>query len=137
MTLFPRDKSLLISNTSEQSSLSRGLCLLRSANFWGAHELFEEAWRAAHPPSRTLFHALAQLAASYHQLQLGRARASVRTWNKCARKLAAVGMLEPAFERAVMELHARLGISAEQPRFIAPESVQGRVFPVPELSLEG
>lgn len=134
MTLFPGDKFLLISSTSEQFALSRGLCLLRSANFWGAHELFEEAWRAAHPPSRTLFHGLAQLAASYHQLQLGRARASVRTWNKCAAKLAAVGALDPSFAHAVGALHAALGIDAEQPRFIAREALQGVVFPVPERS---
>lgn len=135
MTLFLGDKSLLISNTSEKNVLSQGLCLLRSANFWGAHELYEEAWRVAPPQSRTLFHALAQLAASYHQLQLGRARASVRTWNKCAKKLAALGVLDPAFERAVSELHARLAITAEQPRFIPPEALSGIVFPVPELSL--
>lgn len=113
--------------------MSRGLALLRSGNHLGAHELFEEAWRAADPPAKTLFHGLAQLAASYHQLHLGRARASVRTWGKCREKLASVGALDPEFARAVSALHERLGIDAEQPRFIAVQSLQGVDFPVPAL----
>jgi hypothetical protein len=131
--LVSSDKTLPFSTSDHLEALSRGLALLRAGKFLEAHEVFEFAWRATCPPLRTRFHGLAQLAASYHQLTLGRARASVRTWQKARAKLASVGALTAPFARDVDALHARLGITVDGPRFIALSELAAlQSLPVPE-----
>lgn len=95
---------------------------MRSASFFDAHEEFEGAWRAAAPdsPGRPVLKALAQLAASHHQLVMGKGRAAVRTWHKARGPLLTAGMIDPGFCAAMDELHARAGVTAEGPRFIDP-----------------
>lgn len=81
-----------------------------------------------------MFHGLAQVAASHHQLTLGRGQAAVRTWHKARLKLASVGVLTPTFEAAMDTLHRRLGLAAEGPRFFAPAAIGSlQSLPVPEL----
>ena len=106
---------------------------MREAKYHEAHDIFEALFREAEPPDKNVFRAHAQLAAAYHQLVLGRARASVRTWMKCRTKLAALGLLTPAFDGAVAALHRELGIDQDGPRFLSPEQ-RGRLppFPVPD-----
>jgi hypothetical protein len=105
-------------NERTKSVITQGVALLREGAFMAAHECFEAAWRDAVASERTLLHALAQLAASHHQLARGRARAAVRTWLKARAKLAAVGALSPAYQRSVETFYESLQISAESPRFI-------------------
>lgn len=123
-------KPLLSLTPAEEKSLAIGQAFLQGGNFMRAHEAFEDAWRAAEGPQRTLFHALAQLAASYHQLMLGRARASVRTWHKARAKLASLGLLTDDFASQVAALHARLGIDEQGPRFLEPARLSGQRFPL-------
>lgn len=118
--------------SSERLGFETGLALLRGGHFFRAHEAFEDCFRAAAPPTRTLFHGLAQLAAAYHQLTLGRGRASLRTWCKARLKLESVGALPPGFAAEVDELYRRLQIDAEGPRFIDPGRLpSAQPFPVP------
>lgn len=125
---------LVSAGSTERQGLVDGLALLRRGSFFAAHELFEDRFRATAPPTRTLFHGLAQLAAAYHQLTLGRGRASLRTWCKARVKLEAVGALAPAFAAEVEAFYRQLQIDAEGPRFIDPRRLEsGPPFPVPAL----
>lgn len=125
---------LVSAGSTERQGLADGLELLRAGSFFQAHELFEDYFRAAAPPTRTLFHGLAQLAAAYHQLTLGRGRASLRTWCKARVKLASVGALAPAFAAEMDAFYWRLQIDAEGPRFIDARRLEaGPPFPVPAL----
>jgi len=127
-------KTLLIFSACEREWLTDGLQLLRNGHFLPAHELFEQGFRARREGEvRTLFHGLAQLAAAYYQLTLGRGRASVRTWQRARKKLAQVDALEPGFADAVDALHAGLGLDADGPRFIDPSRLGSlQSFPVPD-----
>lgn len=124
---------MLISSSLHRERFSCGINLLREAKCYEAHEIFEALFREAEGPSKNVFRAHAQLAASYHQLTLGRARASVRTWMKCRTKFAELGILSAAFDEAVAALHRELAIDAEGPRFLSPEQcARLPPFPVPD-----
>src|SRR4051794_4132835 len=103
-----------------------GLSLLREGQFFVAHECFADSWRISIGNERTLFHALAQLAAVYHQLALGRARAAVRTWLKARDKLAAIGALSIEYQRDMEAFWTRIAATAEGPRFIATGTLPQR-----------
>ena len=119
-----------------RAATARGLALLRAGDFFEAHECFEEVWRSARDEERMLMHALAQLAASYHQLSLGRARASLRTWLKARDKLATLGALSSDYQRAVEAFWARLSLSAEPPHRISVVDLAGREeWPCPDYLL--
>ena len=118
----------------QQDAVSVGLALMQSGSFFAAHEAFEEAFRAARGDARELLRALAQVAASHHQLTLGRGRAAVRTWEKARARLAALGALSAEFVAAMRALHDRVGIDGEGPRFIDPSSLGPlEAFPAPLL----
>jgi len=103
---------------SQNDALATGLAHLTKGEFLLAHDRFEDAWREAILRPRLVFHGLAQLAASYHQLTLGRGRAAVRTWHKARAKLTAADALSPAFAAEVDAFFAQLGLSEEGPRFV-------------------
>jgi hypothetical protein len=116
-----------------QDAISHGLALLCAGEFFAAHECFEHAWRGARDEERTLMHALAQLAASYHQLTLGRSRAAVRTWHKACEKLSAIDALSCDYQRAVEAFWLGLGVTAEAPRSLPVEELPERAsWPCPE-----
>jgi hypothetical protein len=126
---------MLALSDEELAGLSTGLSLLKHNKFQESHEVFEAFWRCTTGTPRVLFHALAQIAASYHQLSLARARASIRTWYKARTKLAAIGALAEPFDREVAELYAVLKVTNEGPRFIDPAVVAARLpLPVPGAS---
>jgi len=117
----------------EAEALARGLELLRRGLFFEAHERFEDRWRVARGSARTLFHGLAQLAASYHQLDRGRARAAARTWEKARRKLVAVDALPSGFDDAVRTLFAAVDATPEGPHSVDPGRLPSRdAWPVPD-----
>jgi hypothetical protein len=119
-----------------KSAITRGIALLREGAFLHAHECFEDAWRQAVSSERTYLHALAQLAASHHQLAHGRARAAVRTWLKARDKLATIGALSPELQRAMQEFHGTLGLSASEPRFVDVKRLPPvEQWPCPEVTL--
>lgn len=113
----------MIGTSVQEELLEAGLCALESGQFLPAHEHFEAAFRASEPPARTLFHGLAQLAASFHQLVLGRARASYRTSRRALAKLASIDALSPQAAEAIGRLHAELGLSDEGPRLLESAGV--------------
>ena len=113
--------------------LTQGLSCMRAGAFFDAHEHFEAAWRDALPPDRPLLQGLCQLAASHHQLTLGRGRAAVRTWLRAREKLLATHAVTPTFCYEMDAFHARLGLTSAGPRFIDP-GILGppERFPLPE-----
>lgn len=118
----------------QQDAVSLGLALMQKGSFFAAHEAFDEAFRPAMGDARELLRALAQVAASHHQVTLGRGRAAVRTWLKARTRLAALGALSAEFDAAMRALHDRLGIDGNGPRFIDPRSLGPLdVFPAPRL----
>jgi hypothetical protein len=119
--------------TTQTELVSQGLDRLTKREFLAAHECFEDAFREAVLQARLLLHAFAQLAASDHQLSLGRGRAAVRTWHKAREKLARLGVLSPHFDAQMDALHARLGLTAEGPRFFDAARLDAVEVPVPDL----
>jgi hypothetical protein len=119
--------------TDEQRAWAReALNELQAGQFLSGHELYERGFRATSGRLRSWFHGLAQVAASHHQLTLGRGRAAVRTWRKARDKLAALGVLTREFEAAMDAFHARLGLSAEEPRFFDTQRLgPPQSFPLP------
>ncbi len=116
--------------------ITRGLAMLREGAFMHAHECFEDAWRHSSSSERTYFHALAQLAASHHQLAHGKARAAVRTWLKARDKLARIGALSPELQRSMDAFHHSLGLSESEPRFIDVKRLpRVEQWPCPEVTL--
>ena len=93
---------------------------MRDGAFFDAHDHFEAAWREAEPAVRPLLQGLAQLAASHHQLTLGRGRAAVRTWRRAREKLRAVQAITAGFCDEMDAFHARAGLTSEGPRFVDP-----------------
>jgi hypothetical protein len=136
-----RQKTPPLLTSEQRSAIALGLAEMRRGEFFRAHECFEELFRSESPrvpaasnDTRTLLHALAQLAASHHQLTLGRARAAVRTWHKAKHKLAQVGALADELSSAMESFHARLQIDAVQPRFLDTRTLGStQSFPVPAL----
>jgi len=108
---------------TQKEAVADGLVRLTKGEFLAAHERFEDLWREASLPARLAFHGLAQLAASFHQLALGRGRAAVRTWDKARDKLARAGLLSERYVQEMTALHARLGLTAEGPRFFDPAAL--------------
>src|ERR1700710_2025109 len=88
--------------------VTHALATMRAGHFYAAHEELEALFRCASGEPRTFFQALAPLAASHHQLTLGRARAAVRTWHKARAKLDRLGLLPPALDVAMAAFHAEL-----------------------------
>lgn len=111
---------------AEQTAIEEGLAMLREGRFFDAHERFEEVFRNARGDTRTLFHALAQLAAAYHQLAQGRARAFVRTWEKARCKFESLGALSHTFAHEVETFRAKIGAGADTPRFLPVEELPPR-----------
>ncbi len=128
-----REKFLAVWTDEQRRLAVEGLAYLHEGRFFAAHERFEEGFRAAEPPIRTALHGLAQLAASHHQLTLGRGRAAVRTWLRARAKLESVGLLAVELSAEIEAFHARLGLSADGPRFVDPVRLEGAGrFPVPD-----
>lgn len=113
--------------------VSHGLSLLRSGAFFAAHEKFEDGFRAARGDARRELRALAQLAAAYHQLELGRARASRSTFRKALAQLEGVPSCGPGYAARLDAFFAALGVSAEGPRFLDPKGLPPReAWPYPD-----
>lgn len=129
-----RQNVLGICTHEQRQALAAGLRLMQNGSFFAAHEQFEDVWRSADPGLRDLFQGLAQIAASHHQLTLGRGRAAIRTWQKARVRLDRVGVLSADFCAAMDAMHARLGLTIEGPRFVDAQAVLAQG--VPRLALD-
>lgn len=52
-----------------QGALAEGLRLYEAAEFFAAHEAWENVWLRAHEPEKTFLQGLIQLTAAFHHLQ--------------------------------------------------------------------
>src|SRR5215203_2460983 len=69
------------------SSLQRGLELIRSGEFFAAHEELELEWRAAEADERDFFQGLVHVAVAWYQAGRGNRTGCERQLEKAARRL--------------------------------------------------
>jgi uncharacterized protein len=67
--------------------LERGLELIRSGEYFAAHEVLEDVWRAAEPAERDFFQGLVHVAVAWYQAGRGRRVGCRRQLEKAARRL--------------------------------------------------
>ena len=65
-----------------------GLALIRSGDFFAAHEELELVWRAATPDERDFFQGLVHVAVAWYQAGRGNRRGCERQLEKATRRLA-------------------------------------------------
>ena len=70
------------------SHLERGLGLIRTRQFFEAHEELELAWRAAAPDERDFYQGLVHVAVAWYQAGRSNRRGCERQLSKAARRLA-------------------------------------------------
>ncbi len=70
------------------AKLERGLELIRRREYFDAHEVLEEAWRAAEPDERDFFRGLVHVAVAWYQAGRGNRVGCERQLEKAARRLA-------------------------------------------------
>jgi uncharacterized protein len=68
-------------------SLGRGLDLIRSGEYFAAHEELEDAWRAAPGPERDFLQGLVHVAVAWYQAGRGNSVGCERQLAKAARRL--------------------------------------------------
>ena len=67
--------------------LGRGLELMRAGRYYAAHEVLEDAWRAAEPPERDFFQVLVHVAVAWYQAGRGNEVGCERQLEKAVRRL--------------------------------------------------
>jgi hypothetical protein len=100
--------------SSQPNELGRGLELIRAGRYYAAHEVLEDAWRAAEPAERDFFQGLVHVAVAWYQAGRGNEVGCERQLEKAARRL---GPYAPA--------HRGLDVAAV---IASVEAAQGR-FP--------
>ena len=68
-------------------SLEAGLDLIRRGEYFEAHEVLEEVWRAAEPPERDFYQGLVHVAVAWYQAGRGNRVGCERQLEKAARRL--------------------------------------------------
>jgi uncharacterized protein len=69
------------------SHLETGLDLIRSGEYFAAHEELEDAWRAAEPAERDFYQGLVHVAVAWYQAGRGNHVGCERQLEKAARRL--------------------------------------------------
>jgi uncharacterized protein len=69
--------------------LERGLELIDRGDYFEAHEVLEDLWRAAEPDERDFFQGLVHVAVAWHHAGRGNRPGFERQLEKAARRLAA------------------------------------------------
>jgi hypothetical protein len=72
---------------SPSDELARGLDLIRAGEFFAAHEVLEDVWRAAAPEERDFFQGLVHVAVAWYQAGRGNRVGCERQLEKAARRL--------------------------------------------------
>src|SRR5213593_1733899 len=75
-------------DASTTAAFERGLQLIRSRQYFEAHEELELAWRAAAPAERDFFQGLVHVTVAWYQAGRGRRIGCERQLAKAARRLA-------------------------------------------------
>jgi predicted metal-dependent hydrolase len=68
-------------------SLEEGLDLIRSGEYFAAHEVLEDAWRASEPAERDFYQGLVHVAVAWYQAGRGNRVGCERQLEKAARRL--------------------------------------------------
>ena len=75
-------------HSESDSELERGLALIEAGEYFAAHEVLEDVWRASTPEERDFFQGLVHVAVAwYHAHGTGRRQACERQLEKAARRL--------------------------------------------------
>jgi uncharacterized protein len=107
-----------------EDALGRGLALIRSGEYFAAHEELEDAWRAAEAGERDFLQGLVHVAVAWHQAGRGNRVGCERQLEKARRRLGAyapshrgvdVGALLPQLEHA-SQLAASGSLALPPPR---------------------
>jgi predicted metal-dependent hydrolase len=72
-----------------EAELQQGLELMRSGQYFEAHESFEDAWRAAEPDEKDFFQGLVHVTVAWYQARRGNRTGCERQLAKAQRRLAA------------------------------------------------
>jgi uncharacterized protein len=75
------------SRSPSEPRLERGLELIRSGEHFAAHEVLEDAWRAAEPDERDFFQGLVHVAVAWYQAGRENRVGCERQLEKAARRL--------------------------------------------------
>ena len=70
-----------------ESGLHKGLELIRDGEYFAAHEVLEDVWRAAPPEERDFFQGLVHVAVAWYQAGRGRRIGTERQLEKAIRRL--------------------------------------------------
>ena len=81
-------------------SLEAGLDLIRSGEYFAAHEVLEDVWREAGPAERDFYQGLVHVAVAWYQAGRGNRVGCERQLDKAARRL---GPYAPAHEGVNVE----------------------------------
>ena len=69
--LLRRSILILLSGDFDRGKFRNGIILFNSAEFFKAHEVWEEIWLAASEPEKTFLQGLIQMAAAFHHYSRG------------------------------------------------------------------
>ena len=75
------------SRSRSEPRLARGLELIRAGEFFAAHEVLEDAWRAAEPGERDFYQGLVHVAVAWYQASRRNRVGCERQLEKAARRL--------------------------------------------------
>ena len=81
-------------------SLEAGLDLIRSGEYFAAHEVLEDVWRAAEPAERDFYQGLVHVAVAWYQAGRGNRVGCERQLEKALRRL---GPYAPVYEGVNVE----------------------------------
>jgi predicted metal-dependent hydrolase len=84
--------------------------LIRSGEYFAAHEVLEDAWRAEEPDERDFFQGLVHVAVAWYQAGRGNRVGCERQLEKAARRLAPYEPVHRGVD--VAELRRRIGEAA-------------------------
>jgi predicted metal-dependent hydrolase len=100
-------------------SLEEGLDLIRRGEYYAAHEVLEDVWRASEPQERDFYQGLVHVAVAWYQAGRGNRVGCERQLEKAARRL---GPFAP--EHGGVDLAATLGRVEEAQRVVADGSLE-------------
>ncbi|HYY76958.1 MAG TPA: DUF309 domain-containing protein [Gaiellaceae bacterium] len=79
------------SRSRSELELEQGLALIGSGEYFAAHEVLEDVWRAAAPKERDFFQGLVHVAVAWYQAGRGNRVGCERQLEKAARRLGPYG----------------------------------------------
>jgi len=100
-------------------SLEEGLDLIRRGEYFAAHEVLEDVWRASEPQERDFYQGLVHVAVAWYQAGRGNRVGCERQLEKATRRL---GPFAP--EHRGVDLAATLGGVEEAQRVVAGGSLE-------------